>query len=498
MLSMRDIVKEFPGVVAVNHVTLELNKGEVLALVGENGAGKSTLIKVLSGANVPEQGEVWIDGQQITQFNPRNCLDHGIRVLYQEMNNFVSISVAENIFVGHIPTKGTLKLTDKATMYKQSAELMERVGLNVHPSTTLARLSVAEQQLVEIAKALSSNTKVLVMDEPTAALNEKEVENLFRIIKKVRESGTSVIYVSHRLDEIFQIADRVQVMRDGRSVFISDIAKTTKKKIVSNMVGSELGEMVKTNYAEQGETILQADNLSSKYFKDVSFNLHRGEVVALYGLMGAGQNEAVETIYGIHQPTAGSISIKGKQIAKLSPRKAMAERIGYVPSARKTDGLFLMQSISENIVITCLKKILNKQLISYKKETELSNGWIRELNIRTVSTKKKVGALSGGNQQKVVMAKWLSTDPDILLLNEPTRGVDVGAKAEIYKIIEENMLKQGKGVLIVSSDLPEVLGISDRVYVFCEGKIVKEFVHEEISSRALLESALGGVENAAN
>lgn len=498
ILSMRDIVKEFPGVVAVNHVTLELKKGEVLALVGENGAGKSTLIKVLSGANVPEGGEVWIDGQQITQFNPKTSLEHGVRVMYQELNNFETISVAENIFAGHIPVKGPFHLTDKAAMYKQSSELMARVGLNVYPGTTLGRLSVAERQLVEIAKALSSNTKVLVMDEPTAALNDTEVENLFRIIETVKNSGTSVIYISHRLDEIFRIADRVQVMRDGRSVFVSDIKDTNKPEIVANMVGNELGDIIKRDYADGTDEILKVENLKSKYYRNASFHLCRGEVVALYGLMGAGQSEMMETLFGVHEYTEGSVTIKGEKVSKLTPAKAMKYGIGYVPSERKQDGLYLNHSISENIVISCLRKILTNGLISFKKEDTLSANWIKELNIRTVSAKKKVGALSGGNQQKVVMAKWLSTDPDILLLNEPTRGVDVGAKAEIYHIIEEDMLNKGKGVVVVSSDLPEILSISDRVYVFCEGEIVKEFKHEEITSRALLECALGGLEHAAD
>ena len=498
ILSMRDIVKEFPGVVAVNHVTLELKKGEVLALVGENGAGKSTLIKVLSGANVPENGEVWIDGKQMPQFNPRTSLEYGVRVMYQELNNFETISVAENIFAGHIPVKPPFNLTDKAEMYRQCRELTACVGLDVYPGMPLNRLSIAERQLVEIAKALSSNTKVLVMDEPTAALNDKEVENLFQIIENVKNSGTSVIYISHRLDEIFRIADRVQVMRDGRSVFVSEIKDTNKAEIVANMVGNELSEVVKTEYAQGTDEILKVENLKSKYYRNASFHLCRGEVVGLYGLMGAGQSEMMETLFGVHEHTEGQITVKGETVKKLTPAKAMSCGIGYVPSERKKDGLYLTHSISTNIVISCMRKVLTKMgLVSYKKIDTLSDGWIKELNVRTVSARKKVGALSGGNQQKVVMAKWLATDPDILLLNEPTRGVDVGAKAEIYHIIEQDMLKRGKGVVVVSSDLPEVLSICDRVYVFCEGEIVKEFVHAEITSRALLECALGGVEHAA-
>ncbi len=492
VLVMKNIVKEFPGVIAVNDVDLELRRGEVLALCGENGAGKSTLIKVLSGAHVPDSGEVWLDGEQITQFTPRNCIEKGIRVIYQEFNNFETISIAENIFAGNIPVKGKAHLVDNKTMIEESIKSLKRCGVDLDPNTKVSMLSVAQRQIVEIAKAITGNAKVLVMDEPTAALNEVEVKNLFEIIHRIQEEGTPIIYISHRLDEIFGIANRVQVMRDGKSVFVSDIDKTTRKEIVANMVGSELKEVVNTRSKDATDVIMQVKGLSSDKYRDVTFNVCRSEVVTLYGLMGAGQSEVMETIFGIRDYENGEIEVNGKKLKDIKPAKAKKNGIGYVPSDRKRDALTLKQSISENIVITNIDAILNHNLVSSKKERTFSNGWIKKLNIRTTSPDNKVSTLSGGNQQKVVMAKWLAAEPDVLMLNEPTRGVDVGAKAEIYGIIDK-LLTEGKGVLMVSSDLPEVLGISDRVYVFCEGRIVGEYKHKEITPQTLLESALGGI-----
>jgi ABC-type sugar transport system ATPase subunit len=492
ILLMKNINKRFPGVFAVNDVTLELLPNEVLALVGENGAGKSTLIKVLSGALEPDAGEVWIAGEKIEDFQPHACMEKGVRVIYQEFNNFGTLNVAENIFAGEIPVKGPLRLVSQKELMAKSREALKRVSLDLDPATSLRDLSVAQMQLVEIAKALSGNFKVIVMDEPTSALNDAEVEKLFSIIREIKKTGASIIYISHRLDEIFQIADRVHVMRDGKSVFVSPITSTNKNEIVSNMVGKSFDNIEVHHRHAPGEAVLTVKNLSAETYHDVNFEVHKGELLTLYGLMSAGQSEVLETLFGIKEPKSGEIVTKNKTFTKLTPNKAKKNGIAYVPSDRKLEALNLIHSISDNIVITCLDKILSFRLLSPRKEKNLVNSWISSLGVRTESIKKKVGTLSGGNQQKVVMAKWLVTDPHVLLLNEPTRGVDVGARAEIYTIID-HMLDKGLGVVMVSSDLDEVLRISDKVVVFYEGSVQVIFNKEEISARALLESALGGL-----
>jgi ABC-type sugar transport system ATPase subunit len=491
ILLMKNIVKSFLGIVAVNDITLELFPGEVLALVGENGAGKSTLMKVLSGALVPDSGEVLVEGVKFHEFNPKACMEKGIRVIYQEFNNFNTLNVAENIFAGEIPISGAFHLVDQKKLIAKSREVLKRVGLDINPVTMLRDLTVAKMQLVEIAKALSGNFKVMVMDEPTSALNDAEIEKLFQVIQDIKNTGVPIIYISHRLDEIFKIADRVQVLRDGKSVFISDINATSKKEIVANMVGKGFEDIQTHSLNVKGdEILLKINNLNARTYHNVSFDVHKGELVTLYGLMGAGQAEVLETLFGIRRPGSGEIITNNRTFTKLTPDRAKKNGIAYVPSDRKLEALSLIHSISDNIVITCLNKITSFRMLSGDKEKKLVNQWINDLGIKTVSSKKNVSTLSGGNQQKIVMAKWLATDPDILLLNEPTRGVDVGAKAEIYAIIDR-MLSQGLGVIMVSSDLAEVLRISDKVIVFYEGDVQAVYNKTEITAQALLESALG-------
>jgi len=490
VLEMRNISKSFPGVRAVDEVTLELKKGEVLALVGENGAGKSTLMKILSGAYTADKGEIYINGEKKKITSPKDALDVGISVMYQEFNNFEPISIAENIFAGRLFTKGLTKAIDYRKLAEESRKILEEIGLKRNPFEKIRNLSVAEKQIVEIAKALSRDTKILVMDEPTAALNDKEVESLFRLIREIKEKGTSIIYISHRLDEIFQICDRVQVMRDGKSVYISDIKDTSKSKIISQMVGREMTDMYPKRESDKGGYVLEVEKLCTSEVSDISFKVRSGEVLCLFGLMGAGQANIVETLFGIRHMHSGKVKIDGKEVAIKNPRGAKKQGIAYVPSDRKIEGLMLRHSVLSNITLTILEKISNFLRIDIKKENKEVEKWVSRLNIKTPSYKTLVEKLSGGNQQKVVIAKWIAANPKVLILNEPTRGVDVGAKAEIYGIMED-LCENNVAIIMVSSDLNEVLSMSDRIVIIHEGRINGEVEGKEITQEKIMQKAVG-------
>jgi len=490
VLEMRNISKSFPGVRAVDDVTLELKKGEVLALVGENGAGKSTLMKILSGAYTADKGEIFISGEKKKITSPKDALDAGISVMYQEFNNFEPISIAENIFAGRLFTRGFTKAIDYRKLAEESRKILEEIGLKRDPFEKIRNLSVAEKQIVEIAKALSRDTKILVMDEPTAALNDKEVENLFRLIREIKEKGTSIIYISHRLDEIFQICDRVQVMRDGKSVYISDIKDTSKSQIISQMVGREMTDMYPKRESDKGEYVLEVEKLCTSEVSDISFKVRSGEVLCLFGLMGAGQANIVETLFGIRHMHSGKIKIEGKEVIIKNPRSAKKQGIAYVPSDRKIEGLMLRHSVLNNITLTILEKISNFLRIDLKRENKEVEKWVSRLNIKTPSYKTLVEKLSGGNQQKVVIAKWLAANPKVLILNEPTRGVDVGAKAEIYGIMED-LCENNVAIIMVSSDLNEVLSMSDRIVIIHEGRINGEVEGKEITQEIIMQKAVG-------
>jgi ABC-type sugar transport system ATPase subunit len=492
MLEMRNIVKHFPGVLAVNDVSLELNSGEVLALVGENGAGKSTLIKVLSGASPCDSGELILNGERLHIRTPLAAIQQGITVIYQELNTCETLSIAENTLVGNLPTKGRgiLKRVDKKTAIRQSGELLKKLNLNFDPRTPVAKLSIAEKQIVEIAKALSRNTKVLVMDEPTAALNEKEVDLLFDIIRQVKSMGTGIIFISHRLDEIFQVADRVQIMRDGKSVFVGKTDEITKPEIIHHMIGREVDESRFKDDYKTDKVVFEVEGLTTRAVKDISFKVYAGEVLGLFGLMGSGRTNIVKAIFGAERMTSGVIHVAGKETKIKSPSDAKDAGISYIPNDRKLEGLMLNLGIRQNVSITVLEKILGKFGLNKKKEAELVQDWVKQINIKTTNLGKAVESLSGGNQQKVVMAKWLAAEPKVMILNEPTRGVDVGAKREIYNIIVE-LCKKGMGVIMISSDLPEMLSMADRVVVIHEGANVGEISGGEITQHNLMTKAVG-------
>lgn len=488
-LQMKQIYKAFPGVVAVNKVDLELEKGQVLALIGENGAGKSTLIKILSGAYACDSGEIILDGRLISNYTPRQAIDCGISVIYQELNYMNEMTVAENILLGSYPHKyWTL---DKKALRKKSYDIQCQIGIgHLNPDEPLKNLSIGEKQLVEIAKAYARNVKILVMDEPTAALNDQECEILFKLIDKLRSEGKSVIYVSHKLDEILRVSDKIMCMRDGCRVGCIDTAHATKDIMISMMVGHEIGTMYPVSNRELGEVLLDVQNMSGKYIKDVSFHVRKSEIVGFFGLMGAGCEEIVTSAFGALPTQSKTVYLNGKQISIASCEDAVKYGLAYVPSERKTEGLILEASVKRNLTLLCLDDLKQAFGFNGKKEDNLTTEWINKLHIKTPNTETKVSSLSGGNQQKVVLAKWMLRHPKVLILNEPTRGIDVGAKAEIYRLIDD-FCKHELGVIIVSSEMAEVMSMSDRIYVVHNGRINGEFSQQEATQEKIMQKAIG-------
>lgn len=490
-LRMEQIYKAFPGVVAVDKVDLEVNHGEVVALIGENGAGKSTLMKILSGAYTSDSGRVFIDGKEISKYMPKQAIDHGISVIYQELNYINHMSVAENILLGDMPKrKGAKFLVDKKAMREKAYEIQKLIGIDyIDPASPMHKLTVGEKQLVEIAKAYARNVKVLVMDEPTAALNDRECEKLFNLIDRMRAEGKAIIYISHKLDEILRVADKVVVMRDGKRVGGMPIAEATKDKMISLMVGREITDMYPIHNRTKGDMLLEVENMSGDFLRNVSFNLHRGEIIGFFGLMGAGCDEIVRSLFGA-MPARKKIRISGREVTVNSTADAMKCGMAYVPAERKSEGLVLMHSVKRNATMLRLKQLQKGLRFDGRLEEELTRKWIDALHIKTPSTNTKAESLSGGNQQKVVLAKWMMNEPDVLILNEPTRGIDVGAKAEIYRLIEQ-FCNQGLGVVVVSSEMAEVMSVADRIYAVYNGEIRGEFTREEATQEKIMQKAIG-------
>ena len=491
ILEMREIYKAFPGVVALKHVTLELEKGEIMALLGENGAGKSTLMKILSGAYHADEGEVYLEGKQISGYTTQEAIDMGISIVYQELNNIPDISVAENLFLNNLPVIGPAKKIDYKKLYADSEQLLKKVGLtNVDPRVNLGTLSVAEKQLIEIAKAVSKNVKILVMDEPTSALNDAETDNLFELILKMRDEGVSIIYISHRMSEIYRVADSAMVMRDGQFITKVKVAETTTDDLVAYMVGRKITDMYPTRNVTLGKEIFAVEHLTTNHLKDISFHIRAGEVVGLFGLMGAGRSEIASCIVGMKYRQTSNMRMHGEKYVPVSPANALKHKITYVPAERKTDGLFLALSVRENITISNLDAFTKFGKMNLKQEKKIANEWIRALHVKTPKAETVIELLSGGNQQKVAVAKSLNTDPELIILNEPTRGIDVSAKAEIYALINE-LCAQGKAVLMISSELPEIMSMSDRIYVVCEGRITGEVQKADFTQERLVKYAIG-------
>ena len=469
-IEMKGIDKSFGTNQVLKDAGFFLKDGEIHALMGENGAGKSTLMKILTGVYTRDAGTVLVDGREVVYKNPQEAEKAGIVFIYQEINSLFDLTVEENLFMGKEITKG-FGICDKKAMREKAREVMERMGVHIDVGATMSDLSVGQQQMVEICKALMADAKVLIMDEPTAALTQSETEILFEVINSLRAKGVSIVYISHRMEEIFELCDRITILRDGQYIGTEYIKDITMDDVVQMMIGREIGERYPKRDCAIGAEVLRVENLShEKFFHDVSFTVHAGEVLGVSGLMGAGRTEIMHTIFGSYPAAGGRIFIDGAEQHIHNPREAIAAGIGFITEDRKTEGLLLEKSISENIEICNLGKTSVKGVRNTKKRMDLVKKGIEEFRIRCFGPDHECNNLSGGNQQKVVLAKWIYTDPKILILDEPTRGVDIGAKKEIYSVIND-LAARGVAVIMVSSELPEVLGMSDRIMVVHEGHV---------------------------
>ena len=488
ILELKHITKLYPGVVALNDVSLEVRRGEILALVGENGAGKSTLIKTCSGAITPTQGEIVINGKSFTGMTPQTSEQNGIGVIYQEFNLVGDLSVAENIFLGRAIRKGMV--IDLKAMERESKKILDSLNIKINPKTLVKTLSVGYQQMVEIAKAVSQNAKLLIMDEPSAPLTSAEVEAMFAIVDKLKAGGVSIIYISHRLDEIFRLADRITILRDGQYVTTLNTDETNKDELVKYMVGRQLTEVYpkRDEICVKDEVIFEAVNVSGNGDKNISFKIHRGEVLGLGGLVGAGRTEFAELMFGMRPKTAGKFIFKGKEISPKTPKDAIELGIGLVPEDRKKEGALLGMSIRCNINMPIYQRISKGTVINEKKEEEIAQTYRKEISIKTPTLDQLVKNLSGGNQQKVILAKWLAADSELLIFDEPTRGIDVGAKQEIYTLIN-HLVEQGKTVLMISSEMEELMGLSDRILILAEGNMTGELNKSEFNQERIMQLA---------
>lgn len=490
IIQMRGITKEFPGVKALKSVGFNIYKGKIMALVGENGAGKSTLMKILTGVYEKTSGEIFLNGEQVQIKNTREAQKMGIAIIHQELNLLSNLSIGENIFLGREPVNSIGKI-QWSKLFKAAKAIMDRLGITERPETLVSELSIGKQQMIEIAKALSLNAQVIVMDEPTGALTEKETESLFKVISELKAEGRSIVYISHRLKEIFRICDDVTVMRDGEFIAEHPIQAVNEDKIIELMVGRKLSEQYPRVTCQTGEILLEVKNLTNSYVKDISFSLRSGEIVGLAGLMGSGRTELARTIYGVLDEDSGEIIVQGKAVHIKSPGQAIKNGISYVSEDRKGNGVVLGLNIKENISLSVLQKLSGMfGIIDKKKEEAAALESIKGMSIKTSGVKQLVKNLSGGNQQKVSLSKSLMTSPKILILDEPTRGVDVGAKKEIYDIINQ-FKKAGMSILMISSEIPEILGMSDRVMVMHEGRITGCLEHENANQESIMRLAVG-------
>ncbi|MBE7048238.1 MAG: sugar ABC transporter ATP-binding protein [Ruminococcaceae bacterium] len=488
ILTMEGIHKRFPGVHALNNCRFDLRSGEVHALVGENGAGKSTLMKVLTGIHKKDEGKIVFMGEELNPSSPRETQDKGISIIHQELNLMPHLTAAQNIFIGREPKKAGF-FTDDDKLNRAANGLFHLLGLNLNPRTPVANITVAMQQMVEIAKALSFDSKVLIMDEPTAALTDREIEELFSIIRSLKTQGVGIVYISHRMEELMQITDRISVMRDGQYIQTVNTADTDTEQIINMMVGRTLFETTKTEKRVTGdEKVLEVRGLATHTLHDVSFTLHRGEILGFAGLMGAGRTEVARAVFGADLMERGSILVNGRAVTIRSPQDAVRCGIGYLSEDRKQFGLALGMSVEENTVLASLDKFNQWGFINFKKTAKEAERYVAMLKTKTPSIAQNVKNLSGGNQQKVIIAKWLLRDCDVLIFDEPTRGIDVGAKSEIYKLLFD-LAKEGKSIIMISSELPEILRMSDRVAVMCEGRITRILDISEADQETIMKYA---------
>lgn len=492
-IEMKNIIKSFGGIKVLNNAEFLLSDGEIHALMGENGAGKSTLMKVLTGVYTKDSGQIFIDSKNISFNHPKEAEEYGIVFIYQELNSLLDMTVEENIFLGK-EIYNKFGILDKKSMQLKVKETLYNLGINLNVNQKLSDLSVGQRQMVEIAKALISDIKVIIMDEPTAALTNNETEHLFKIIKSLKQNGVSIIYISHRMEEIFELCDRITVMRDGEFIGTKNIKDTSMNEIINMMIGRDIGDRFPKTENKKLGVALEVKSLSSNhFFKDVSFNLHYGEILGVYGLMGAGRTEIMKSIFGVLPIDSGNIEIEGKKAFIKSPQQAIKNGIGFITEDRKTEGLMLNENIKNNVSLNNFNKIVNGNfLINNSKENFISSFAVRDFNIKCSGISHICNNLSGGNQQKVIFAKWIISNPKILILDEPTRGVDIASKKEIYSMMD-NLASKGIAILMVSSELPEIIGMSDRVMVIHEGKVAGFLNRSDANEENIMVLATGGL-----
>ena len=488
VLEMLDIDKSFPGVRVLSAVSFDLRPGEVHALMGENGAGKSTLMKILMGIHTADAGTIRIDGEPVAIASPRQAIDHGIAMIHQELNPVLDTPVYENIFLGReLRTRAVL--ADSRAMRRRTEELLASLHLSLPADALMRDLSVAQQQQVEIAKAISQDARIIVMDEPTSAITEDDVGSLFEQIRRLTAAGVGIIYISHKMNEIFEIADRITVLRDGKLIGTDDASALTEKRLITMMVGRELDDVFPKREVALGETVLEVDSWSAPpKVKDVNFTVRRGEILGIGGLVGAGRSELVESLFGAAPHDGGRVLKDGREVAIRRPADAIALGAALITEDRKRTGLNLEGSVAANITLPSLGRIFRRGLLTGGAESRIAQKHIDSLRIKTPSSRQIVSALSGGNQQKVVLAKWLETDPDLIILDDPTRGIDVGAKRDIYELIGA-LVEHGKSVILISSEMGELMGLSDRIMVLTEGRTTGILAREEFSQEAIMELA---------
>jgi len=490
-IALKGISKSFPGVKALDQIDLSFFPGEIHAVVGENGAGKSTLMKILAGDYSKDEGEIVFFGRPVELNSSRKAQHMGIGMIHQELTLLPDRSIAENIMLGREP-RGLLGLVDKRAMTRSAREHLKQLGLDLDPTLMVSSLPIAMRQMVEIAKALSLNAKILILDEPTSSLSGAETNILLSIVRSLRDKGITLIYISHRLEEVFATADRITVLRDGHLIATKDAAETNLTEVVRMMVGRELTDAFNRRTSAQSEVLLNVDGLTGRGFQNISLSLHRGEVLGVSGLVGAGRSEFARALVGLDPLSSGKAAIEGNEIRHLEVRDTISKGLVYVPEDRKEQGLFLNLSVQKNLTVNVLKLFSRWGVLDFKRIRELAAKLVDRLNVHLSNLSDQIRNLSGGNQQKVVIAKWLSTKPKILVLDEPTRGIDVGAKAEIYTLIDQ-LAADGAGIIVISSELPEILGLSDRILVMRNGKMVGEFSRGEATQNGIMHLAAGAV-----
>ncbi len=497
-LQLRNISKAFPGVQALDNVSIDINKGEIHALLGENGAGKSTLIKLLTGVHHWDSGTVTYDGKELTSITPSQAIrEYGIVPIYQELNLIPELDVAENIFLGReVLANERFRIIDRKEIVRRTTDILETLGQNISPTALVGTLGVGKQQMVEVAKALSIEARLLILDEPTASLGEDETEDLFRVMRQLKDQGVTIIFISHKLDEVLEISDRFTVLRDGKKIVTTEAEGASKEDIISYMVGRKLGDQYPKMATTQGDVALEVRGLSTaSLLSDISFSAYRGQVLGVAGLVGAGRTELARAIIGADPRSSGRIFVNGAEVQINSPKDALKHGIALLTEDRKGQGLFLGNTVLFNATVANLKRYVRRILIDVNRQKDAAAEVVRQLGIKTPGLNTMTLQLSGGNQQKVVIGKWLNTDADIFIFDEPTRGIDVGAKVEVYNIINQ-LIADGAAVIMISSELPEILGMSDRIIVLSEGRLTAEFSREEATQEKIMAAATGGINHA--